>query len=167
MEVTHLDNVKPQRYARLGVREMWRATGERESDRFRVEILALQETGGPKIVEISRVLPGLPARILPQAFELAEFGKYQPLGDLVIENSVQVGTPELAKGGEEPPTPPSLGPGIYCMPRVPRSQSVKIIIANPPLSALILMVNGKDTENAPINSRKKEGNRGHLPQAQG
>ncbi len=108
VEVTHLDKDKPQRYAKLGVREMWRVTGEKESDRFSVEILDLQDDGAPQVVEESRVLPGLPAKILPQAFEMAEFGRYQPLRELVVRNLVHVGTPELAKGDKDPdPSPPS------------------------------------------------------------
>ena len=112
VEVTYFDEDKPRRYAELGVSEMWRVSGTQKSNRFEVEILALQEVGGPKVVEESLVLTGLPAKILPQAFEMAEFGQYQPLRELVVENLVQVGTPELAKGDKDPDSSPSFGPGM-------------------------------------------------------
>ncbi|MDE2674066.1 MAG: Uma2 family endonuclease [Paracoccaceae bacterium] len=106
VEVTNFDKDKPQRYASLGVSEMWRVSGERESDRFRVEILALEESGGPKVVEESLVLPGLPAKILPQAFEMAEFGRYESLRELIVENLLQTGIPEFAKGEMDPDSSP-------------------------------------------------------------
>lgn len=107
VEVTHFDSKKPQRYSELGIPEMWRVSGTQKSNHFEVEILSLQEVGGPLVVEESLVLPGLPSKILPQAFEMAEFGRYQPLQELVVENLVKGNKPSAGKNEPEssPPSP--------------------------------------------------------------
>ncbi|MCY3675337.1 MAG: Uma2 family endonuclease [Paracoccaceae bacterium] len=108
VEVTRFDEDKPRRYAELGVPEMWRVYGERESDRFNVEILALQERGGPKAVEESRVLPGLPARILPEALELGELWKYRELKKLLAENLIPANNSKPDPESETSPPTPSM-----------------------------------------------------------
>ena len=108
VEVTHFDENKPRRYAELGVPEMWRVYGERESDRFNVEVLALQEVGGPKRLEESRVLPGLSAQILPEALELGELWKYKELKELLTENLIWVNSPETGKNNSEPDSSPPI-----------------------------------------------------------
>ncbi len=67
VEVTHLDQDKPNRYAALGVREMWQVT-ERESDATPiVQILDLQTEKGPEPMEASKLLSVLPRDRLAQA----------------------------------------------------------------------------------------------------
>lgn len=68
VEVTHFDRKKPQRYARLGVREMWRVNARRGSKQVQVEILDLQDSKGPKPIVKSLVLDGLSSLDLPKAY---------------------------------------------------------------------------------------------------
>ncbi len=106
VEVTRFDEDKPRRYAELGVPEIWRVYGERESERFNVEILALQAEGGPIKLEESRVLPGLAALILPEALELGKLWKYKELKEWLNKNLVRVHNPEAGKDKKEPDSSP-------------------------------------------------------------
>lgn len=85
VEITHLDETKPARYAELGVREMWQTTRHPGHDQYRIEvtILDLQKPGGPREVGKSRVLPGLRASSLPEAYRLALLGKSENLQSLL------------------------------------------------------------------------------------
>ncbi len=72
VEVTHLDQGKPARYAALGVREMWQAT-EREGDTSpAIHFLDLQAEKGPTPMEASRLLPTLSRDRLSEALRIAE-----------------------------------------------------------------------------------------------
>ncbi|MXZ50648.1 MAG: Uma2 family endonuclease [Rhodobacteraceae bacterium] len=107
VEVTHFDEDKPQRYAELGVREMWRVDGKKGSGQLQIEILDLQASSdGPKPVEESRILPGLPLFVLPEAYELADMGQLQRLSVLLRDNLAQANTPEPDS------SPLSFGSGI-------------------------------------------------------
>jgi len=74
VEVTNLDKDKPVRYAELGVREMWQVEERKEGEAYRTEIviLDLQARGGPREIVQSKVLPGLTATNLPNAYHLAQ-----------------------------------------------------------------------------------------------
>ena len=93
VEVANPDEDKPARYAELGVREMWRIYGKMGSDRFRVEILNLQEGNGPRPVENSLVLQGLDPEILPDAFRLARGNDYRGLQEWLKEKLVPADNP--------------------------------------------------------------------------
>jgi len=79
VEVTQFDQDRPGRYARLGVREMWRVDAKEGENHPQIDILALQMPGEPTVVESSSVLNGLPSSILPKAFCLASVGDYTAL----------------------------------------------------------------------------------------
>ena len=83
VEVTHLDGDKPNRYAKLGVREMWRVSRNAKSSGIVLTILDLQEGGGPRTIEVSQVLLGLSANILPEAYRLARAGILDELNALL------------------------------------------------------------------------------------
>jgi len=88
VEVTHFDRKKPQLYAELGAREMWRINARKESEPIQVEMLDLQAPGGLRQVDKSPVLGGLEASILPKAYWLARAGDYKGLKELLMENLV-------------------------------------------------------------------------------
>ncbi|MCY4302446.1 MAG: Uma2 family endonuclease [Aestuariivita sp.] len=79
VEVTHFEKNKPDRYARLGVREMWRVDVRTEHDQPQIEILALQQPNSPKVVNTSSVLGKLPTSVLPHALWLATAGDEEKL----------------------------------------------------------------------------------------
>ena len=91
VEITHLDENKPTRYAELGVQEMWQTTRHQNQDqrqgedRYKIEVvvLDLQARGGPREVVQSRILPGLTAASLPQAYKLALNGRSKELQNLL------------------------------------------------------------------------------------
>ena len=59
IELTNADEGKAQRYGELGVREMWRLHGIRNSWQFQVEFLALGPGSAPRKLGASEVLEGL------------------------------------------------------------------------------------------------------------
>ena len=83
IEVTHLDVNKPNRYAELGIHEMWRVERNIDDEKVLITILDLQADGGPRKVNESKVLEGLTTTNLPQAFELAEYGQIQTLQNML------------------------------------------------------------------------------------
>jgi len=104
VEVANSDGDKPTRYARPGIREMWRIYGKMGSDRFSVEILNLQEGNGPRPVENSLVLGGLDPKILPDAFRLARGNDYRGLQELLKAKLVPAENPKADKAKQKPPT---------------------------------------------------------------
>ncbi len=105
VEVANADEDKPNRYARIGVKEMWRVYGKMGSDRFSVEILNLQEGNGPRPVENSLVLEGLDPKILPDAFRLARGNDYTGLQALLKSKLIPADNPKDDKEKQKPPTP--------------------------------------------------------------
>ncbi|MCY4300123.1 MAG: Uma2 family endonuclease [Aestuariivita sp.] len=89
VEVTHFDQDKPERYARLGVREMWRVDARKGTDYPQVDILSLQDPTGPTVVAFSSVLAGLASSILPQAFWLASVGEHTDLSALLNDHLIK------------------------------------------------------------------------------
>ena len=59
VELTNVDASKTERYAELGVRELWRLHGDRKSWEFRAEFLALRPGSAPGRLDASEVLAGL------------------------------------------------------------------------------------------------------------
>ncbi len=71
VEVTNLDHGKPDRYAALGVREMWQVTRKISDTPPIVQILDLQAERGPTPTETSRLLPVLSRDRLSEALRIA------------------------------------------------------------------------------------------------
>ena len=59
VEITHADEGKAERYADMGVRELWRLHGRKGTEELRAEFLALDSEGEPRRIDASRVLDGL------------------------------------------------------------------------------------------------------------
>ena len=59
VEITHADQGKAERYAEMGVQELWHLHGNRDSWELRAELLALYPGRAPRLLEASQVLEGL------------------------------------------------------------------------------------------------------------
>ena len=59
VETTHADKGKAERYAQMGVRELWNLHGSRDSRDLQAELLALYPGRAPRVLEASQVLAGL------------------------------------------------------------------------------------------------------------
>ena len=59
VEITSADEGKAERYAALGVRELWRLHGRKGSTELRAEFLALRPGSMPRRLDASEVLTGL------------------------------------------------------------------------------------------------------------
>ena len=88
VEITHLDVNKPRSYAKLGIQEMWRIERNTTDELIRIAILDLQADGGPQDVRESKVLTGLTNSNLPEAYELAEYGQFETLKDILTDELV-------------------------------------------------------------------------------
>ena len=72
VEITHADKGKAERYAEMGVRELWHLHGSKDSWVVRAEFFALCPGGAPRMLEASRVLEGLTPEDVCQAVEEAQ-----------------------------------------------------------------------------------------------
>ena len=59
VEITHADKGKAERYAGIGVRELWHLHGDRDSWELRAEFFVLTSGCAPRLLEASQVLQGL------------------------------------------------------------------------------------------------------------
>ena len=59
VEITNADEGKIERYAEIGVRELWRLHGRKDSWELRADFLALRPGADPRELDVSEVLPGL------------------------------------------------------------------------------------------------------------
>ena len=69
VEVTSVDDDKTERYAQLGVRELWRLQGRKGSRELRVDFLALRRSAPPRLLTASKVLDGLTPADVCEAVE--------------------------------------------------------------------------------------------------
>ena len=69
VEITHADAGKAERYGEMGVRELWRLHGNRESWALRAEFLALRAGTAPRRLDASEVLAGLTPADVCEAVE--------------------------------------------------------------------------------------------------
>ena len=72
VEITHADEGKAERYADIGVRELWRLHGSKESWELQAEFLALCPVHAPRALEASQVLEGLTPEDVCEAVEAAQ-----------------------------------------------------------------------------------------------
>ena len=75
VEITHADEGKPERYAEMGVRELWHLHGKRDSRELRAELLGLSPGHAPRLLEASRVLDGLTPEDVCEAVEGVQSGQ--------------------------------------------------------------------------------------------
>ena len=59
VEITHADAGKVERYGEMGVRELWRLHGHRDTRELRADFLALHAGDAPRALDASRLLEGL------------------------------------------------------------------------------------------------------------
>ena len=69
VEITHADAGKAERYGEMGVRELWRMHGNKESWALRAEFLALRAGNAPRGLDASEVLEGLTPEDVCEAVE--------------------------------------------------------------------------------------------------
>ena len=74
VEITNADAGKAERYADLGVREMWRLHGRKGSRDFEAEFLALNPGERPRPLSASAVLEGLEPADVREAMDKARLG---------------------------------------------------------------------------------------------
>ena len=74
VEVTRADEGKVERYAGIGVREMWRLHGRKGTRELRVDFLALQPGAPPRPIPASGVLGGLTSGDVREAVDGVRFG---------------------------------------------------------------------------------------------
>ena len=72
VEITHADEGKAERYGEMGVRELWRLHGSKDSWELRAEFLALCTGRAPRMLEASQVLEGLTPEDVYEAVEEAQ-----------------------------------------------------------------------------------------------
>ena len=72
VEITHADEGKAERYAEMGVRELWHLHGSKDSWELRAEFLALCRGRTPHVLEASQVLEGLTPEDVCEAVEEAQ-----------------------------------------------------------------------------------------------
>ena len=75
VEITHADEGKAERYADIGVRELWHLRGSKHSREFRVEFLGLCPGQAPYVLKTSQVLEGLTPEDVCEAVEDAQSGR--------------------------------------------------------------------------------------------
>ena len=75
VEITHADTGKAERYAEMGVRELWHLHGTRDSWELRAELLALHPGRAPRLLEASQVLEGLTPEDVCAAVEGVQSGQ--------------------------------------------------------------------------------------------
>ena len=103
---TRIDRDKPEKYARIGVSEMWRIDFNQGRRTFTINILDLE---APKPVRIkeSRILPNLTASSLNDIYRTAALGDRDDLKDLLHQ--------ELTTSIETTSAPEDDGPAFRSM----------------------------------------------------
>ena len=71
VEITHADAGKAERYGEIGVRELWRLHGRKDSWELRADFLALHPRSAPRKLDASQVLEGLTPGDVCEAVEEA------------------------------------------------------------------------------------------------
>ena len=74
VEITNVDEGKAERYADVGVREMWRLCARKGSREFEIEFLALNPGEPPRPLDASAVLEGLEPADVREALDKARLG---------------------------------------------------------------------------------------------
>ena len=74
VEITNADEGKAERYADVGVQEMWRLLGRKGSSEFEAEFLALRPGEPPRPLDASAVVEGLEPADVREAMDEARLG---------------------------------------------------------------------------------------------
>ena len=117
-EITSADEGKVERYAQIGVRELWRLHGRKGSHELRADFLALRPDAPPRRVAVSEVLEGLTPADVCEAVEGVRFGgtrteRTEAVARIVrrrLRGSVRVSEPDpppYPAARERPPPEPA------------------------------------------------------------
>ena len=77
VEITSVDEGKIERYGEMGVRELWRLHGRKESKELRADFLALQPGSAPRPLDASELFPGFTPDDMCEAVDGVRFGLNQ------------------------------------------------------------------------------------------
>ena len=101
VEITHADGAKTERYAEMGVRELWRLRSHTKSWEFRAEFLALRPGSAPRKLDASVVLEGLTPDDVREAVEGVRDGETRNDRTKAVERIVQRRQDDMVRVREE------------------------------------------------------------------
>ena len=101
VEITNVDASKTERYAELGVRELWRLHGDRKSWGFRAEFLALCPGSAPRTLDASEVLAGLTPDDVCEAVDGVRNGETRDARTKAVERVVRRRRGDIMRVREE------------------------------------------------------------------
>ena len=101
VEITHADEAKTERYAEMGVRELWRLHGHKKSWEFRAEFLALRPGSVPRKLDASEVLEGLTPDDVREAVAGVRGGETRSDRTKAVERIVQRRQDDMVRVREE------------------------------------------------------------------
>ena len=101
VEITNVDASKTERYAELGVRELWRLHGRTGTRELGVKFLALRPGNAPRKLEASEVLEGLTPGDVCEAVEGVRNGRTRDARTKAVERVVQRRRDDMVRVREE------------------------------------------------------------------
>ena len=101
VEITNVDASKTERYAEMGVRELWRLRSPRKSWEFRAEFLALRPGSAPRTLDASEVLAGLTPGDVSEAVDGVRNGETRDARTKAVERVVQRRRGDMVRVREE------------------------------------------------------------------
>ena len=113
VEITHADAGKAERYGEIGVRELWRLHGRKDSWELRADFLALHPRSAPRKLDASQVLEGLTPGDVCEAVEEAQSSQTRDECTEAVARIVRRRQQASARVREEeapypvPPVPPA------------------------------------------------------------
>ena len=107
VEITHADETKTERYAEMGVRELWWLHGHKKSWELRAEFLALRPGSAPRKLDASEVLEGLTPDDVRDAVEGVRDGETRNDRTKAVERVVQRRQDGSVRVREEPAAYPA------------------------------------------------------------
>lgn len=101
VEITNVDASKTERYAEMGVRELWRLRSPRKSWEFRAEFLALRPGSAPRKLDASGMLEGLTPDDVREAVDGVRDGETRDARTKAVERVVQRRRDDMVRVREE------------------------------------------------------------------
>ena len=101
VEITNVDASKTERYAEMGVRELWRLRSHKKSWEFRAEFLALRPGNAPRKLDASEALEGLTPDDVREAVDGARNGETRDARTKAVERVVQRRRDDMVRVREE------------------------------------------------------------------
>ena len=101
VEITNVDASKTERYAEMGVRELWRLRSPGKSWEFRAEFLALRFRNAPRKLDASEVLEGLTPDDVREAVDGAREGETRDDRTKAVERVVRRRQDDMVRVREE------------------------------------------------------------------